>query len=417
MRWISRHALEAIGSELALAWRNVLRQRRRSAVGVGAVAFGVIAMLLAAGFIEWIFWAMREDTIRSRIGHIQVTLAGYRESGVAEPFRFILPARSPELEAIEGTPGVLAVAPRLAFSGLLSLGETTLSFIGEGVDPAKEEEFSRGVVITAGEALSASDPRGVVVGQGLAASLGVKVGDKVVLLVNTGSGGVNASEGHVRGFFSTVSKAFDDAALRVPIAMAQQLLRIQGAHLWVAVLDDTSRTQAVIEALGPSLKDRGLEVVAWTELADFYNKTVVLFSRQVLVMKLIIAAIIVLSISNTMTMSVLERTGEIGTAMAIGVRRAGILRQFLTEGVLVGAVGGVAGVLLGIVLALAISGFGIPMPPPPGMARGFVGEIRVTGGLVADAVVLALATTLLASAYPAWKASRMNVVDALRHNR
>jgi putative ABC transport system permease protein len=137
----------------------------------------------------------------------------------------------------------------------------------------------------------------------------------------------------------------------------------------------------------------------------------------VLVMKLIIAVIIVLSISNTMTMSVLERTGEIGTAMALGVRRAGILRQFVTEGVLIGTLGGVLGVLLGVVLALAISGVGIPMPPPPGMGRGFVGEIRITGGLVVDAVVLALATTLLASLYPAWKASRMEVVDALRHNR
>ena len=416
-RFISPHALEAVVSELNLAWRNVLRQRRRSAVGIGAVAFGVVAMLLAAGFIEWIFMAMREDTIRSRIGHIQVAREGYRESGVADPFRFILPAHSPELESIESTPGVLAVAPRLAFSGLVSLGDTTLSFIGEGVDPAKEEAFSRGVVITAGESLAASDPRGIVVGNGLAVNLGLKVGDKVVLLVNTRSGGINATEVHVKGFFSTVSKAFDDAALRVPIGVAQELLRVQGAHVWVAVLDDTSSTQRIIEELGPALRAKGLEVVSWTELADFYNKTVVLFSRQVLVMKLIIAAIIVLSISNTMTMSVLERTGEIGTAMAIGVRRAGILRQFLTEGILVGALGGIAGVFLGILIALAISKVGIPMPPPPGMARGFVGEILITGSLVLDAVVLALVTTLIASAYPAWKASRMNVVDALRHNR
>ena len=407
----------AVAQSVWLAWRSVLRQRRRSAIGIGAVALGVAAMLLAAGFVEWMFWAMREDRVHSQIGHIQVTREGYRELGGTDAFRFMLPTHSPELETIEQTPGVRGVAPRLAFSGLVSLGETTLSFIGEGADPAKERAFDRGVVITAGDALSADDPRGIVVGHGLAQNLGLKVGDKVVLLANTRSGGINATEVHVRGFFSTVTKAFDDSALRVPLSVAQELLRVQGAHVWVLVLDDTSRTQAVLARLASALQDKGLELVPWTELADFYNKTVVLFSRQVLVMKLIIAVIIVLSISNTMTMSVLERTGEIGTAMALGVRRAGILRQFVTEGVLLGVLGGVLGVLLGMVFAMAISAVGIPMPPPPGMGRGFVGEIRITGGLIMDAVVLAIATTLLASLYPAWKASRMQVVDALRHNR
>jgi putative ABC transport system permease protein len=402
---------------LWLAWRSVLRQRRRSALGVGAVALGVAAMLLAAGFIEWMFWAMREDRVHSTIGHIQITREGYRDSAGTDPFRFLLPARAPELLVIEQTPGVRAVAPRLGFSGLVSLGETTLSFIGEGADPARERAFDRGVVITAGEALAADDPHGIVVGDGLARNLGLKVGDKVVLLVNTRSGGINAAEVHVRGFFSTVTQAFDDSALRVPLSVAQQLLRVEGTHVWVLVLDDTSRTQAVLRRLAAALHGKGLELVPWTELADFYNKTVDLFSRQVLVMKLIIAVIIVLSISNTMTMSVLERTGEIGTAMALGVRRAGILRQFVTEGLVIGVLGGALGVLVGIVLALAISAIGIPMPPPPGMGRGFVGEIRITGGLIVDAVVLAVATTLVASLYPAWKASRMQVVDALRHNR
>ncbi len=409
--------MKALAQQAWLAWRSVLRQRRRSALGVGAVALGVAAMLLAAGFIEWMFWAMREDRVRSTIGHIQITRAGYRDSGGTDPFRFMLPPQSPELEVIEHTPGVRAVAPRLAFSGLVSLGETTLSFIGEGADPVRERAFDRGVVITAGEALSADDPQGIVVGHGLAQNLGLKVGDKVVLLVNTRTGGINAAEVHVRGFFSTVTKAFDDSALRVPLAVAQQLLRVEGAHVWVLVLDETSRTQAVLGRLASPLRGKGLELVPWTELADFYNKTVDLFSRQVLVMKLIIAVIIVLSISNTMTMSVLERTGEIGTAMALGVRRAGILRQFVTEGLVIGVLGGALGVLLGVVFALAISGIGIPMPPPPGMGRGFVGEIRITGALILDAVVLAIATTLLASLYPAWKASRMEIVDALRHNR
>ena len=159
------------------------------------------------------------------------------------------------------------------------------------------------------------------------------------------------------------------------------------------------------------------ELTPWTKLADFYNKTVTLFSRQVTVMKLIIAAIIVLSISNTMMMSVMERTGEVGTAMALGNTRRSILALFLGEGLLLGAGGALVGLLAGLGLAALISYVGIPMPPPPGATEGFTAKIRVTPGLSVQALILAVFTALAASVYPAWKASRMIIVDALRHNR
>lgn len=160
-----------------------------------------------------------------------------------------------------------------------------------------------------------------------------------------------------------------------------------------------------------------LEVVPWSKLADFYNKTVVLFSRQVGVVKAIIAIIIILSISNTMTMTVMERTVEIGTAMALGIRRSRILQLFLVEGSLLGAIGGLFGSMVGYGAARLISWIGIPMPPAPGMSRGFTAAIIVTPPAILEAILLAVFTTLIASVYPAWRASRMVIVDALRHNR
>ena len=105
---------------------------------------------------------------------------------------------------------------------------------------------------------------------------------------------------------------------------------------------------------------------------------------------------------------------EIGTSLAIGVRGSEIMQLFLLEGALIGIAGGMIGISLGYGLAEAISAIGIPMPPPPGMAHGYTGQILVSGSLAIDALVLALVTTLLASVMPAWKASRMNIVDALR---
>jgi putative ABC transport system permease protein len=239
----------------------------------------------------------------------------------------------------------------------------------------------------------------------------------VVLLANTSSGGMNGVEAHVRGVFATVTKAYDDYALRMPLKTAQNLLRVSGVHTWLVLLQRTGQTDEVLDRMRHTLKSDQLELVPWyqTSTADFYNKTVSLFSKQVLVVKIMIAVIIVLSISNTMMTSVRERISEIGTCMALGDRRSTILRRFLTEGAVMGFFGGLLGMVVGIGLARLISRIGIPMPPPPGMASGYMGGILVTPRLVLDALNLAVVTAFLAGLLPAWKASRMSIVDALRH--
>ncbi len=403
--------------DIRLAFRNIVRQRRRSAIAVGSVAFGITALILANGFIAWIFVDFRETTIKSHLGHLQIVRPGYHEAGKADPFAFLLPDIVPELETPNEPRQIKAVAPRLSFSGLISHGEATLSFIGDGVDPQEQTAFGNALQISTGQNLSPDDPLGIIVGEGLARNLGANVGDRVILLASTASRGVNAVEVTIRGLFSTVTKSYDDSALRMPIDTARKLLRTKGSHVWVVLLDDTTQTDFVFSKLRNKLQSDKFEILPWYALADFYNKTVVLYSRQIQGIKLIIALIILLSISNTMTMSVMERIGEIGTCMAVGVKRTGIMRLFISEGVLIGCLGGLLGLMIGFLLASAISSIGIPMPPPPGMARGFTGEILVTWEIAVESLALAVATTLAASIYPAWRASHMQIVDALRHNR
>ncbi|MEW6678164.1 MAG: FtsX-like permease family protein [Pseudomonadota bacterium] len=399
-----------------LALRNILRQPRRSLTAIAAIGFGIISLMLAAGYIEWSYWSIREESTTNQIGHIQITRPGYHQDGLSDPFSYLLPGALPGLEKLAALPQVKHVSPRLAFNGLISHGENTLSFIGEGIDPDKDP-YSRNILVVEGQLLAADDPRGIVLGAGLAANLGVKTGDTIVLLSNAASGGFNAVEGKVRGLISTSMKDFDDNMLRVDIGLARQLLRTEGAHLWVTTLKETEQTERVMDNLAGTTWFAGLEVTPWNRLADYYNKTVELFSRQVAVVNIIIGVIIVLGISNTMTMSVMERTREIGTAMALGLRRRRIMSLFLIEGTLLGLLAGLLGVLLGYLLAQFISHIGIPMPPAPGMSRGYTGHIIITPGIALDALLLAVSTTLLASVYPAWRASRMIIVDALRHNR
>lgn len=409
-------------AQFKLAFRNLTRHKRRSAVSISTVAFGIVALLLASGFIEWIFQDFRETTIHSQLGHLQIIKPGYFGAGKADPYHFLLsddlkPSLLENSTLQSNSHSIKTIVPRLSFSGLISHGDATLSFIGEGVDPQEQVYFGNALKISTGSNLSADHPDHLIMGEGLARNLGVKAGDQIVLLVNTATGGINAVEMTIGGLFSTVTKSYDDSALRLPISTAQQLLRTQGAHSWVVLLNDTSQTDQILVALRNTLPRDHFEIVPWYQLADFYNKTTVLFTKQVQAIKLIIALIILLGISNTMTMTVVERTGEIGTAMALGVKKFDILRQFLCEGALIGGIGGALGVLIGWLLAAIISSIGIPMPPPPGMARGYIGEILLTSNMMLEALALAILTTLIASVYPAWKASRMQIVDALRHNR
>lgn len=401
---------------LLVAGRNLLRQRRRSMLALLIICGGVVTFLLAGGFINWVLTGMRESTIHSHIGHIQVIRPGYFRKGLGDPYSYLLPTDSSIVTA-SSSDHIRTVAPRLSFSGLLSKGDDTVAFVGEGIDPLLEAPIAEGVFIRKGSDLREAPPESVLLGVGLANSVNASPGDSVVLLGTTAEGGINAVELHVAGLFATTTKAYDDSSLRVPIDVARRLMRVEGATSWVVLLDKTESTSTAVAQLRANLPQQDFEVVPWTDLADFYNKTAKLFTRQVDVVRLLIALIVVLSISNTQSMTVIERTGEIGTAMALGVRRRGILGLFLLEGVLLGLVGAGLGVLIGVVLGNVISTIGIPMPPPPGMEMGFTGQISISPGLALDAFVLAFLTTLLASVFPAWKASRMNIVDALRHQR
>lgn len=381
-------------------------------------ATAVVALVLADGFAQWIFWAMREGTIQSQLGHIQVVRPGFAKSGAADPFGYILVDQEKQRLAIERIPGVKLAAPRLSVTGLISHGENTVSFIADGIDPVKESELSKAFRIVKGRGLSQLNGHEVVLGRGLARNLGVEPGNTVALLTNTGSGGINAVEAKVVGIFISANQTYDDTALRLPLGLAESLLRVTGPHMWLVLLEETESTDAYLKQFKQRFPPQTyqLEFVPWYQRADFYNKTVALFSQQMNVLRAIIAIIIVLSISNMLVMNVLERTGEIGTLLAVGFRRSKIMQLFALEGLLLGLAGGLGGVILGYGLAVLISAIGIPMPPPPGMEEGYTGEIRATWDVLVYAFGIVWTTTALAGLYPAWKSSRMNIINALRHN-
>lgn len=381
------------------------------------MSFGVAALVVAGGFVESLLVKLREDTIHSQLGHIQIQDPRFAELGISRPYAYLLPTVPLGPEDPARLPEVKMVAPRLALNGLVSVGETTLSFTAHAIDAAKEGSLGRGLTITLGRPLNAEDDDAVILGEGLAANLGVAPGDKVVLLVNAANGTINATELVVRGLFTSISKLYDDTGLRLPLATAQRLLRVKGAQQWLVLLDDTDSTVATADRIRSMLPEARYSITRWDEDADFYHKTAQLFARQFGFIRFVVTAIIVLSILNTMTMNVLERTWEIGVMLALGDSRRHVLALFACEGALLGLLGSALGALVGLAAAVALNTIGIAMPAPPGMSHGFDVGITVSALLVATAAGLGFVATAAASLPPAVRASRLPVVDALRISR
>lgn len=402
-------------ANLALAWRNLTRQWRRSSASLAAVAFSVAALLGATGFNAALFREFREATILSDTGHLQITRPGFHEKGRSDPASFLLPSKPPIDVSSLGLSAVLT--PRLLVNGLASSGERSLPFVAQGVDPVRDLRDDRALKLIDGRRLNAGEVQQLLLGQGLAERLGATIGSQVVLLSDTPDGQLSAVEAPVVGIFKSFSEALDDTAMVMPIGLARQLLQVSGAHSWRVFLDNTSDTEVALQRARQVLANQNLDVTSWEELAEFYRRASALFSQQLALLKAIVVVILLLGIGNTMLMTVLERTSEIGTVMALGRRRGQVLTGFLTEGALLGTLGALLGVIITFVFSgvLAIASF--EMPPPPTFARSYTASLHLSRLDVLQVVILACATTTLATFYPAWRASRMAIVDSLRRAR
>ena len=408
-----------MGLYLKLAIRNVFRNRRRTAITLAAMASGSAAIIVFGGFVNAIYWGVRESTIRSQIGHIQLYRKGFSERGNIAPYDYLIDDYARLRAELLNIEHVKTVTARLGFSGLVSTGDTTTSFVGLGVQPEGETDLSSLAVIVNGKDLTGRAPRDIILGVGLARAFGVKPGDDLTLLSTTKAGAINALAVKVRGIWESGEKAYDDRFLKAPLPEVQRLLDVENAEVQaiVLLLDRTESTAAVRARIDALIAARGLdlEVKTWDDLALRYHQVRELFGRIFAVLTLIVSIMVVFGITNTMTMAIFERTREIGTVMALGTRRRGVIAMFVLEGLVLGILGGLAGVVLGVVLAHAISAAGFQLPPPPGSTRGFTVQIFVVPAVLAQAFRLSIITAALASLYPAWRAARLNVVDALRH--
>jgi putative ABC transport system permease protein len=355
-----------------------------------------------------------EAVIHSQSGHIQIGKAGYFDVGSRTPARYVITAR--EAQPITGTAisGVDTMMRRIAFSGLLSNGRSALPIVGEGIEPDPEARLGTRIALLQGRALRSGDRHHALVGEGLARAMRIQPGSVVSLVAPTIDDAMNTIDVEVVGVFQSFSKDYDDRALKIPLGAVQELLNTDGFNILVVLLADTKDTARVASEISTRGQSSGLEVRTWDALNDFYWKSVALYERQFGVLQLIVFFMVMLAVAGAVNVSVRERESEFGTMRALGNRSTAVVALVFIEAVLLGLAGACAGALLGCAGALGISALGIPMPPPPNSNLAFTGRIALDVAVVARASILGLLATAAASLVPAFRASRLPIVEALR---
>jgi putative ABC transport system permease protein len=404
---------------LKVALLNLLRNKRRSVFSLANLVIALAVVLLFEGFAESMYDGLRESMIRSQLGHVQIYAKGFNRYGALNDAKILL-SESTKAEIVKqaaSVPGVILVASRLESDALITDGEAQMAVTVIGIDADKEATISSAIRVLSGTELFSQQEDGVLLGGALADALGVKVGSTLTILGTSANQTLNAIDVSVVGTITTGVRERDARTVFANTALMEKFLLSKGATRIVLLLDETSKTGAVKEELTRKLAmlQQPVELRGWSELAPYYHQVVGLFSAIFLFAKIILLLVAGLAVSNALSMSVVERTREIGVIRAIGGSRIEICSLFLLEGGFLGVAGGLLGVGAGLALTYALNRSGLMMPTPPGSTVNYPLRILVSPSMLYWAFLLGTLVAVLSSVLPALRAARLNIVTALGH--
>jgi putative ABC transport system permease protein len=408
------------------ALRNLARNRRRTAISLAIVAAGTVGLLLTAGFIRFSFDGLREAMIHGGLGHLEIaTAAAVGSRGEAALDRSVQQGIDGWQEvraAVERLPHVVAVEANLHLMGMIQKpGGDSVSFVGVAVEPERERRMGFETKVRKGRALADREPSQgedeVVLALGLAAALGAEPGDLLTLLAASPDGMLNALDVRVAGLVTTGVQELDSRYLKVHLATGQRLLGTDRVSNLLVVLDDTGRTEEVqAEVLeATAVAPVALAVTPWEKRAAFYSQVRGLYLGIFWFLGAIVFVLVVLATSNTLVMTVMERVREIGTLRAIGTVPGQVAALVLWEALWLGVLGGLIGDAFGAAAIAGINALHLKMPPPPGAVDPIDLQLAFVPEAFAAIVAVMAVVLLIAALAPVARATRISVVEALRH--
>lgn len=402
---------------LRLAWRNIFRNLRRTLITLGAITFGLSAMIVFFGFTDGFHAQWVENTVRAYTGHIQIYRKGYRDD--PQLGRSIGDLKE-VVRIVEGEPSLDTYTYRVEIQGLVSTAENSYGVLIRGIDPERELGITAlKERVIEGEYLREDDGRGILIGYRLADRLNAEIGDKIVLMVQAADGSISADLFRLRGIFRMGAIEMDSSIVVITLKAAQRLAALDGRVTELALMvKGPSDVIPAAERLKERLIPLGYEVYTWQDLLPALKEMIDLDNVFMYIIFLIVLVVVSLGILNTMLMSIMERTREFGIMMAMGTKPHQVISMVMLEASILGLMGTILGILIGVAAneVIAIRGFDLSR---------WSGAMELFATLnpvvypetdpmnVFRSSLLVLITTIVASIYPAVKAARLNPVEAI----
>jgi len=402
---------------LKIAWRNVLRQKRRSILAIMTVAFGVAFAVFMKSLVDGASERMIQNAIELNTGHIQLYKKGYPENEALE-YTF---QDNPYLDkAIKSNPSVRGITKRVEAAGLVSLEEETSGAAIIGIQPEIEERFT--VLkdnIKEGGWLRSGGPKEALISDGIAKSLNVKIGNKLAVLTQTYYGSLGAELFTVKGIFKLGNQRTDQATVFITLEDAQSLMNVKNMLSRIMIwLDSADKIGAVKKEIEASVPQGQYELLAWDEIIPEVTQLIGLHRIVSNVLFFMLLLIVFASVFNTMLTSVTERMREFGIMFALGIKPRHITMLIFMETVIV--IG--AGILFGDAAGAFFSNHYSDVPitflgPPEGWREiGFVSmsycRLKAANILLSSFMVMVIG--FLGTLYPIHVILKSRPVETLR---
>lgn len=403
--------------DLILAWRNVWRNPRRSALTIMAVTFAASLLVFMLSFQFGSYETMINASVRLSTGHLQVQAPRFNEK---QEMRKTVEQPDAVIRAIHEYPGVVGVSPRAEAFALAAGPSRTRGIMVTGVAPETEPLVSTlPGQIRNGRYLEPGDRAFVVIGSLLAERLRVTTGDELTLLGQGRDGSVAATVVAVVGIYTSGIDEFDRSTLQMPLAEFNEIFSMDGSiHRVVIATDRLKTSEALKQKLLSRLGGDDLVVLGWAELMPGLKQSIQMDLVSGIIMYVVLIVVVAFSVLNTFLMAIFERTREFGVLMAMGTRPGRLVRIMLMESMAITAMGLLLGMILGATTTLYFSIHGIGM----GDAMELLAQYGISGRIhprlswlsLLSGPALVLAITFFTALFPALKIPRLKPVDALR---
>jgi ABC-type lipoprotein release transport system permease subunit len=413
---MNQTSVTVVQTILTVALRNLLAHPRRTLLTIGAIAVGLASLIFLWGFNEGLHRNMLGNFQKAIIGSIQIHRDGFFQhpelsKAITNPASVV--------ESLQRA-GISDYSMRLESFGLAASDSTTQGVMLIGMDPLRESrvtELSKRIGI--GRYLTPEDEYALILGATTANNLQVRLGDEVIIIGYDRYGAMVAESFTLIGIITSGEMGLDKGMAITSLATLQQMVDLNDQVTTFVISSDETRIPTLVSELEQSLQDEPLEIMPWYTMFPVMKEWITLHNGFLYLFLGVVLFIVLAGQLNTLLLSMLERTREFGVLMAVGTSAFQIAGILLIEAVVIGIIGVIFGIILGTVIVYITGLYGIDLSILLGSTSRFYVDPLIHPYLKLDHLGITSGIILLASVfaglYPAWRASLLQPVEAIRN--